>query len=135
MCGLPEQLVESGGGHGGVDAEEIPVPGFDDEAIARPDDAGGGDHRLLRIRQHLRRLGEVGYVGYAEAPLERWCPEVDRLRARRVVPKSQELRIYHFFFFFFFFLQFVLCQKPAGAQLISIAISYDLYYNIKWGIF
>lgn len=91
---LPGDLIEAGAGHGGVDAEEIPVPGFDDEAVPGPDDPGDGNHRLLRVGQRLRRLGEVGDVGDAQPPLEGGRPEVDCLRPRRVVPQRPELRIH-----------------------------------------
>lgn len=88
------ELVESGAGHGGVDAEEIPIPRGDDEAVAGPDDPGGGDDRLLGVGERLRRLGEVGDVGYAQPPLERRRPEMDRLRSRRVVPQSTQLLLH-----------------------------------------
>ena len=94
MAELAGELIETGASHGGVDAEEVEIPRLDDEAVARPDDPRDGDHRLLRVRQRLGGLREVRHVGDAQPPLERRRPEVDRLRPRRVVPQTPELRIH-----------------------------------------
>lgn len=47
------------------------VLGLDDEAPARPDEAGAGEGKVLRDRQLLGGTGKVGDAGEDERPLLR----------------------------------------------------------------
>lgn len=54
-----------------VDGGEQVVLGLDDEAPARPDEAGGGQGSVLLQRELLGRAAEVGYAGEDESPLHK----------------------------------------------------------------
>ena len=84
---LPLQLVHSRERHEQVDAEQVVVGWPDLRAVTRPNDAGGRDRHLLRIRHTFHRSLEVGDVGERNPPFERRCPEVDGLGTCRMVPK------------------------------------------------
>lgn len=53
-----------------VDGGEQVVLGLDDEAPARPDDAGSGQGAVLLQRELLGRAAEVGYAGEDDGPLQ-----------------------------------------------------------------